>query len=409
MKKYNVYLSLLVLFVLTSCTTSSIAAGPGYKTQASPVVIENADPLDVSIAVFNPGIPAESDEYGNKGIFPELRRAEAMYMAVKLRNELSESKNFGAVRVTPDLSANSDLYIKAKILKSNGEDVEMKVTVIDSTGKSWIKGKKYKHRVTSFLFDNPRNKDEDGKLKVDPYQPIYRKINSDLASYLRKRINASKTEVIHTTAEIRFAQDFSPGAFSDILREKRGKYTLKGRPSSDDPMMKRVQNIKYRDAMFIDTMQTHYDSFYSEMKPNYSIWQQEGYVESKAAREAASRATGQMFGAILMGALTVAAASECDSQSCIRNVATVGAAATGVIAAKSVKSRKESKIHLNQLNELGKSLDSALSPSVIEMEDTTVTLTGSANEQFDQWREILKKIYNAETSVTKDIEVVEDI
>ena len=54
-------------------------------------------------------------------------------------------------------------------------------------------------------------------------------------------------------------------------------------------------------------------------------------------------------------------------------------------------------------------MDLALSPSVIEMEDTTVTLTGSANEQFDQWREILKKIYNAETSVTKDIEVVEDI
>ena len=70
MMKCNVYLWLLVLFVLTSCTTSSIATGPGYKTQASPVVIENADPLDVSIAVFNPGIPAESDEYGNKGIFP---------------------------------------------------------------------------------------------------------------------------------------------------------------------------------------------------------------------------------------------------------------------------------------------------------------------------------------------------
>ena len=190
MKKYNIYLSLLVLFFLTSCTTSSVATGPSYKTQASPVVIENADPLDVSIAVFNPGIPAESDEYGKKGIFPELRRAEAMYMAVKLRNELSESKNFGAVRVTPDLSTNSDLYIKAKILKSNGEDVEMKVSVIDSTGKSWIREKKYKHRVTSYVFDNPRNKDEDGKLKVDPYQPIYRKINSDIASYLRKRIRS---------------------------------------------------------------------------------------------------------------------------------------------------------------------------------------------------------------------------
>tara|TARA_Y100000590_G_scaffold460155_1_gene618837 strand:- start:7067 stop:8302 length:1236 start_codon:yes stop_codon:yes gene_type:complete len=411
MNKYKIYLSLAIMLIMTACSTTSVSTGASYRSQSSsPVVIENADPLDVSIAVFNPGIPVETDgEYGSKGIYPELRRAEAMYMAVKLRDQLSDSKSFGAVRVTPDLSSNSDLYIKAKILKSNGEDVEMKVTVLDSTGKTWIREKKYKHRVTSYVFDNPRNKDEDGNLKIDPYQPIYKKINDDISSYLRKRMNASKVEAIHTTAQIRFARDFSPGAFSDILIEKRGKYTLKGRPASDDPMMKRVQNIKYRDEMFIDTMQSHYDSFYSEMKPNYSTWQKEGYVESKAAREAAARATGQMFGAILMGALTVAAASECDSQSCIRNVGAVGAAATGTLAAKSAKSRKESKIHLNQLNEMGKSLDAALSPSVIEMEDTTITLTGSANEQFSQWKEILTKIYNTETSVSKEIEVVEDI
>ena len=49
------------------------------------------------------------------------------------------------------------------------------------------------------------------------------------------------------------------------------------------------------------------------------------------------------------------------------------------------------------------SMDSSLSPSVIEMEDRTVTLTGTAEEQAKQWREILKKIYKAETEQTRDI------
>ena len=99
MNKYKIYLSLAIMLIMTACSTTSVSTGASYRSQSSsPVVIENADPLDVSIAVFNPGIPVETDgEYGSKGIYPELRRAEAMYMAVKLRDQLSDSKSFGAV------------------------------------------------------------------------------------------------------------------------------------------------------------------------------------------------------------------------------------------------------------------------------------------------------------------------
>ena len=96
--------SILLIVFLVSCTSPSGGNyGPDYKSSSStPVVIENVNPLDVSIAVFNPGIPTDSDEYGAKGVWPELRRAEAMHMAVKLRDQLSSSQNFAAVRVTPD-------------------------------------------------------------------------------------------------------------------------------------------------------------------------------------------------------------------------------------------------------------------------------------------------------------------
>ena len=399
--------SILLVTLLTSCASPSGGNyGPAYESSSStPVVIENVEPLDVSIAVFNPGITSDNEEYGAGGVFPELRRAEAMHMAVKLRDQLSSSQNFAAVRVTPDLTSSADLYVKTKILSSNGLEISLKVSVIDSTGKVWINSKSYKYKVPQRIFDDPRNKDKEGNLKVDPYQQIYLMISNDLASYL-KRVKTTSAENIRTVTSLRFAQNFSPEAFSDILGERQGRYTLTGKPDFNDPMLERTRNVQYRDQMFIDSMQTHYDSFSSEMKTNYSIWQQEAYLESLAAEQAKKQARRAGFGAALMAIATIAIAGDCDSANCVRNVGSVGAAATGALSAQSAKKRQEAKIHLGQLNEIGKSLDQSLSPSVIEMEDTTVTLTGTANEQFNQWRGILKRIYEAETMPTKSIEVL---
>ena len=178
-----------------------------------------------------------------------------MYMAVQLRDTLADSGNYGAVRVTPDFSSSADIYVKAKIEDSNGEDIELKVTVSDSTGKVWIRNKSYSHRVKEITFTNPRNKDADSKLKVDPYGPIYQQINQDIAKYIDRKINANNADTIQTVTDIRFAQNFAPDAYSDIISERRGKYTLKGKPDSADPMIKRIKNIQFRDQMFIDNMQ----------------------------------------------------------------------------------------------------------------------------------------------------------
>ena len=62
-----------------------------------------------------------------------------MYMAVQLRDTLADSENYGAVRVTPDLSSSADIYVKAAIVDSKGN-------------------KTYSHRVQDITFSNPRNK-----------------------------------------------------------------------------------------------------------------------------------------------------------------------------------------------------------------------------------------------------------
>ena len=402
MKKYTFSYFLIISFLASCASTSNI--GPQYQSNSSnsaKSVPENIEPFDVAISLFDPGI-SNQDSYGEDGIWPELRRSEAMYMAVQLRDVLAKTQRYGAVRVTPDNYSSADLYITAKIIKSNGEDVALQVKVSDSTGKTWI-SKKYSHRVKPIAFNNPRNKDSNGKLKIDPYKDIYLKISSDIIKYMKRNIKPEKADTINTVTEIRYAQNYSPAAFSDILSKRNNLYKLNGKPDKDDPMMKRVQSIKYRDQMFIDNMQTHYDGFSSNMTSSYKVWQEQSFAESKAAREAASAAFWQGVAGAVIVAATVAAAGDCDSAACARNTGAVGGAVAGAFFNESFQNSKEAKVHRDALNEIASSLDSTLSPSVIEMEDRTVTLTGTITEQSNQWRAVLLEIFQAETQVTKPL------
>jgi hypothetical protein len=142
------------------------------------------------------------------------------------------------------------------------------------------------------------------------------------------------------------------------------------------------------------------------MDSSYKIWQEQSFAESKAAREAANAAFWQgVAGAVVLVA-SAAAAADSDSYSAARNTAIVGGAVAGSLFSESFKSSQEAKIHRDSLNEIGSSIDGSLSPSVIEMEDTTVTLTGTASEQSLQWKAILKKIYLSESETTKKVEVL---
>jgi hypothetical protein len=55
-------------------------------------------------------------------------------------------------------------------------------------------------------------------------------------------------------------------------------------------------------------------------------------------------------------------------------------------------------MHLESLQELGESLENEVAPRVIDLQDRTITLTGTVEEQYAQWREILADIYAAETA-----------
>jgi len=53
------------------------------------------------------------------------------------------------------------------------------------------------------------------------------------------------------------------------------------------------------------------------------------------------------------------------------------------------------------LQELGSSLDGAMAPKVIELEGQTVTLNGSAEAQYREWRQLMQQLYAAQTGLSE--------
>ena len=57
---------------------------------------------------------------------------------------------------------------------------------------------------------------------------------------------------------------------------------------------------------------------------------------------------------------------------------------------------------LAAIEELGESFTDDIEPTVIKVEGEVVKLTGSAEEKYQQWRDIMKELYKVETGGTLD-------
>ena len=150
----------------------------------------------------------------------------------------------------------------------------------------------------------------------------------------------------------------------------------------------------------VDAVSDGYASFTEKMDEPYSNWRRYSYDEITAEERLKAQARTRMA----LGALAVAAAvlvpDSCGSSNCARVVdaARYGAAAGGVMAVMSgMKKREESKIHTDALKELSNSFEAEAAPLVVDVEGRTLRLTGTADQQYAEWRRLLHELYVDET------------
>ena len=389
----NLPIKQLVGFLFVALFTTACATHTVKSTSYTPVVQDSQNVpeemlLDVGIAIFDPGLDVLTDDQ-EEITNGQIRVAESRYAPYLLAETLQRSANWGIVRVMPNDNSPMDVYITGTIRESNGEAMAMDVRVADSRGREWYT-KHYEEVISQFSYDPQQ------RQKVDPFQVIYNKIANDLLAFRQSQVESDDIREIRTVSEMLFAQNFSDAAFGEYLTQDRdGYYQLTALPAENDPLLNRIRDIRERDFMFIDTVQDYYATYVRQMRLPYDSWREQSYHETITLRELEASARRRFIAgtAAVIGGLAAATQGG--------NYGTQASGAVGVGAgAYLIKSgfdrQAEARMHMEALEELGESLENEVAPQVINLDDRTITLSGSVEEQYSQWREILADLYAAE-------------
>ena len=358
--------------------------------------------LDVGVHIFDPGIPKavedDPDMADKLRIYPDIRQAEARYMAMQLRDTLEDTGQWGAARVVPASVNSFDMTVDARIVESNGAYLKLEVTARDATGKVWIDKKEYEGQADTRVY---RDNYTAGR---DPFENVYVLIANDLLAVRNTKTGTDLANIRHVS-EMRFAADFAPVAFSQYLSQnkKSGEYKVLRLPAEDDVLVKRINQIRERDYGMIDTVSENYTAFSERLQEPYTSWRRYTYDEITAEEKLKAQSRNRM----IMGAAAVAAAifvpDSCSSGStCDRaaSAARYGALGGGVAAVISgYKKGEEAKIHTESIKEISGSFQNEAAPLVVDVEGRTLRLTGTAEEQYAEWRRLLHELYKEETGL----------
>ncbi|MEM6484445.1 MAG: hypothetical protein AAF662_05615 [Pseudomonadota bacterium] len=377
------------LFTLCGCVSTTVKSTSVPALDAPASGIPEQELFDVSVAIFDPGLDVDTGRKDkNERIYPEVRRAEARFIPQLLAEVLQNSGAWGAVRVVPDENRITDLMITGTILHSDGETLEIQVRAVDSREVVWL-DRAYEGTASRYAYDSKT------RVAYDPFQAIYHQIANDLMQ--RSELLSSKERLeIRTVSELLFAQGFSAEAFEGYLaRSRRGERTIVRLPSDDDPMLARVRRLRERDHVFVDTLQDYYNGFSEDMYGPYQEWRKLSYEEVIAYQELKRESTRQLIagGAAILAGIAASTSGGDRGTRAAGNVAVIGG---GYLLKAGLESRAEAQIHVEALDEIGQSLEAEITPSVIELEDRTVMISGSVEDQYAQWREVLAEIYRNE-------------
>jgi len=376
-----------VLMAWGCSTTEVITANSTPAVQILESIPDNLL-LDIAIQPFDPNIAsANSGADGQLSVSADVRRAESRYIASHLKDTLEQTGNWGTVRVIPKPSKASQLNLTGKILSSDGEILKVAIKARDATGRIWL-NKFYDDTASRYGYQSARE---------EPFQDLYNDIANDLIAFHQK-IQASKIAEIQVLAQLRFAADLAPDAFEDYIKESRnGQLSLVQLPAENDLIVRRIDLIRSQEELLVDTLDDYYGQFYREMKPSYDEWRYATYEEAVKLRQMKKQARGRLLGGVALIAGGLYAGSE--SNTWAGNAAAAGAVVGGIGAIKSGLDRfKQAEIHEQALKELTQSLGMEITPNILEIEGRTIELKGSADKQFDTWRDILSEIYAEETS-----------
>lgn len=358
--------------------------------------------LEVAVQAFDPGIPAEIEKdeqaLNKRRISPDVRRAESRYVATMLRATLEESSQWGAVRVVPINVQFVDVLVSGRIIDSTGAKLALQVTVKDSTGRTWVSNKLYQSAADTGSYKT------DAALRArDPFQNVYSEIANDMVS-AREVLVAQDRRDIRRVTQLEFARDLAPQAMHGYLEhDERGLVRVARLPATDDPISARLDRIRERDSDVVDTVNGYYENFADRMSESYGQWRRASFEEIGKEQRSLNQARTRTY----LGAAAVVASvfvpEQCGlyDRNCRRlegAVRTAGGMGGAASILSGLKKYSDARTHAQALKELSESFQNEVAPQVVDVEGRTLKLTGTAEEQYREWRKLLYQMYLEENA-----------
>ena len=396
-----VALAVLVLAALGGCVVSETRPQPKLQAVQAKQQIPETELLDVAIRAFDPNIPAaiadDEEALDKRRIYPDIRKAESRLLPARLKATLEATGQWGAVRVVPEGVKFVDVLVSGRIIESSGARLELEIDAVDSTGRAWIKEKTYVGDA-----DLGSYKTDAAMRARDPFQNVYVQIANDLLA-ARDMLAANDRRAIRSVAQLRFAQDLDPRSFNGYLQtDSAGRVRIARLPAADDPALSRIERIRERDAAVVDTLDGYNEQLSEGLFESYA-----GYRRtSREAIEKEDKARSQATTRTVLGAAAVLASifvsSQCGSTdyNCqrIEDAVRYGGGAGGIAAVMSgIRKFADAKTAAQEVKELASSFESEASAQVVEVEGRSLKLSGTAEEQYREWRRLLADIYREET------------
>ena len=307
--------------------------------------------LNISVAIFDPGIPEDRSVHRDLEVFPRVRKIEALYLPFVLRNVLTSQQEWGAIRVVPDTDTAAELLINGRIVRSDGNLLEVMIRAVDASGRVWVERN----------FSGPAN-DED--------------IYNDIAAALlgaRDTLDAKALRNVIEISLLRYAQLLAPAAFDDYLQQvDDASFAIKRLPASNDPMLVRIERLRGVEYVFTDAVDAKFRELSADVETVYELWREYRRQFNRFKREESLRAN------------TSRSDWPRDSYEALL---------------ERYEQYKWDRQAIEEQENWAIGFENEMGPTITAIEERVAELEGWVEDRYAEWQRILEELFELETAL----------
>jgi hypothetical protein len=351
---------LLILFAAFSSSLANAFAAPqspDSEREKSAILVASSErgvvtltsDLDIGITISS-DIPLQSGT-AMEGAF---RETEAQLLGAKQRRVFENAGQWGVVRLYPQPSLIPQLMLDMVVLQSDGRQLRVHAMLTGVHGDTLLSDTYLDYASSEGVLTADNE---------DPFTDLFHRIHNDVAT--KVALMPESEDYLRQLSFLRYAQQLAPQAFEAYLSREGESWQLLRAPAEQDPMYQRISKLREYELLFVDTIDEQLTSALREIDTAYRLWlraskEQLDWLEKRRARG-------------------VNAEGLADDSAFARHQAVYAA-------------YRSLKIHEQELFELVLDLESESRSTALEIEETVVTLEGTLEQQYREWREALAKI-----------------